>query len=66
LNGKFAVEKISEANPNALILDIEMPVMDGFTALPELLKRGPGCKVIVVSTLTRRNAEFSLKALAMG
>src|SRR5690606_14902193 len=56
--GKFA--------PEVIILDIEMPVMDGMTALPELLKRNPGVKVIMASTLTRRNAEISMRALSLG
>ena len=40
--------------------------MDGMTALPLLLKQQPGVKVIMASTLTRRNAEISLKALSLG
>ena len=50
-NGKLAVEQISESLPDVIILDIEMPVMDGMTALPELLKVRPGVKVIMASTL---------------
>ena len=49
-----------------MLLDLEMPEMDGITALPRLLKRRPGLKVIVVSTLTQRNAEISLKCLSLG
>ena len=65
-NGKLAVEQISESCPDVIILDIEMPVMDGMTALPELLKVKPGVKVIMASTLTKRNAEVSMRALSMG
>jgi two-component system chemotaxis response regulator CheB len=43
-----------------------MPGMDGITALPLLLKACPQAKIIMASTLTRRNAEISLKALALG
>jgi len=43
-----------------------MPHMDGITALPELLKILPGTRVIMVSTLTQRNATISMKALGLG
>jgi two-component system chemotaxis response regulator CheB len=49
-----------------VVLDIEMPVMDGLTALPQILEAAPGVKVIMASTLTTRNAQISLKALQAG
>jgi two-component system chemotaxis response regulator CheB len=49
-----------------VILDIEMPVMDGLTALPKLLAAKPDIKVIIASTLTRRGADISIRALAAG
>jgi two-component system chemotaxis response regulator CheB len=49
-----------------VILDIEMPVMDGLTALPKIIAARPGIKVIMASTLTRRNADISLQALSAG
>jgi len=49
-----------------VVLDIEMPVMDGMTALPLLLAKAPGVRVIMASTLTLRNAEISMRALEMG
>lgn len=65
-NGQLAVDGVSACSPDIIILDIEMPVMDGMTALPLLLKNCPDAKVIMASTLTRRNAEISLKALSLG
>jgi len=65
-NGALAVEQIGTALPDVVILDIEMPVMDGLTALPKLLQAKPGVHVIIASTLTKRNAAISLKALALG
>ena len=65
-NGKLAVEAIADCKPDVAILDIEMPVMDGMTALPLLLKNHPGVKILMSSTLTRRNAEISMKALSLG
>jgi two-component system chemotaxis response regulator CheB len=49
-----------------VVLDIEMPVMDGLTAPPRLLAVRPQVKVIIASTLTVENATISLKALAAG
>ncbi len=49
-----------------MVLDIEMPVMDGMTALPQLLARRPGMQVIMASTLTLKGASISMKALSKG
>ncbi|MGO4705024.1 chemotaxis response regulator protein-glutamate methylesterase [Microvirga sp. 2MCAF38] len=65
-NGRIAVEAVERFQPDIVLLDLEMPEMDGVAALPLLLKQKPGIKVIVVSTLTQRNAEISLKCLSMG
>lgn len=65
-NGQLAVDAIGSYQPDVVILDIEMPVMDGMTALPKLLEQKPDAKIIMSSTLTLRNAEISLKALSLG
>lgn len=65
-NGQLAVNSIAQSAPDVAVLDIEMPVMDGMTALPLMLKAQPGLQVIMASTLTRRNAEVSLRALSLG
>lgn len=65
-NGKLAVEDIEKSNPDVVVLDIEMPEMDGMTALPLMLAKKRDLVVIMASTLTRRNAEVSLKALSLG
>ena len=65
-NGKFAVNTAKRQPLDIIVLDIEMPVMDGLTALPLLLEASPGTKVLMASTLTARNASISLKALAAG
>lgn len=64
--GREAVDGIERSDPDVVILDIEMPVLDGISALPLLLERKPGLAVIMASTLTRHNAEISLKALSLG
>lgn len=65
-NGQLAVNSIAQSAPDVAVLDIEMPVMDGMTALPLMLEAQPGLQVIMASTLTRRNAEVSLRALSLG
>lgn len=64
--GLDAVNQVERAKPDVVVLDIEMPDMDGITALPLLLAKKRDLVVIMASTLTRRNAEFSLKALSLG
>lgn len=66
MNGKAALSVIKEAKPDIVLLDIEMPEMDGITALPLLLEASPGSKIIMVSSLTQRNAEITMKALQLG
>jgi two-component system, chemotaxis family, protein-glutamate methylesterase/glutaminase len=65
-NGEMALAALKRYDIEIVILDIEMPVMDGLTALPKLLAAKPGLKVIIASTLTRRGADVSMKALAAG
>lgn len=65
-DGEVAQRKIVEHKPDVVILDIEMPKVDGLTALPKLLKLAPRTKVVMSSTLTTRNADIALKALALG
>src|SRR4030088_977793 len=65
-NGREAVDQLDRVDPDVVILDIEMPELDGISALPLLLAKKKDLVVIMASTLTRRNAEVSLKALSLG
>jgi two-component system chemotaxis response regulator CheB len=65
-NGQVAIDTARRADPDVIVLDIEMPVMDGITALPKLLAVAPRAKVLMASTLTLKNAEVSLRALSAG
>lgn len=65
-DGVIAVAQAKKLQPDIMLLDIEMPNMDGLTALPLILEASPHTKVIIASTLTARNANISLKALQLG
>ncbi len=66
VDGQMAIDTLRRTPADIVVLDIEMPVMDGLTALPELLKVSPSIKIIMASTLSMRNAEISMKAMALG
>lgn len=65
-NGQLAVSQLARTDVDVIVLDIEMPVMDGITALPELLKASPDVKIVMASTLTQRNAQVSIEAMQKG
>ncbi|MCG6206321.1 chemotaxis response regulator protein-glutamate methylesterase [Rhodopseudomonas sp. HC1] len=64
--GLDAVNQIDRVKPDVAVLDIEMPELDGISALPKLLAKKRDLIIIMASTLTRRNAEISFKALSLG
>src|SRR6266568_7080849 len=64
--GLDAVNQLERINPDVAVLDIEMPELDGISALPQLLAKKRDLIIIMASTLTRRNAEISFKALSLG
>jgi two-component system chemotaxis response regulator CheB len=64
--GLDAVNQIERIDPDVAVLDIEMPDLDGIAALPLLLAKKRNLIIIMASTLTRRNAEISFKALSLG
>jgi len=64
--GREAVDQLLRHNPDVVLLDIEMPDLDGIEALPLLLEKKRDLIVIMASALTRRSAEVSLRALSLG
>lgn len=64
-NGKEAVELAKKHKPDVITLDIEMPEMDGLTALRHIMRECP-TQVLMVSSLTTEGSEASLKALKLG
>ncbi len=65
-NGKAAIEEIAKTEVDVVVLDIEMQIMDGMTALPQLIAARPGVQVIMASTLTLKGASISMKAISRG
>jgi len=64
-NGKDALEKIEVYQPDVITMDIEMPIMDGLTALKKIMATVPR-PVIMLSSLTKKGADETLKALDYG
>jgi two-component system chemotaxis response regulator CheB len=65
-DGASALSSIGTLRPDLILLDVEMPVMDGLVTLRELRKRGHKMPVIMCSSLTQRGAKVTLEALASG
>ena len=65
-NGQAALDALKVHDIDVVVLDIEMPVMDGMTALPLLLAADPGLRVVMASTLTTRGADIAMRALRLG
>jgi two-component system chemotaxis response regulator CheB len=65
-NGESALGAIENLRPDLVLLDVEMPVMDGLATLRELRVRGHRVPVIMCSSLTQRGARVTIEALACG
>jgi two-component system chemotaxis response regulator CheB len=65
-NGRIALQKMPQVCPDLVILDVEMPEMDGLATLRELRKTYPKLPIIMFSALTERGASETLDALALG
>ncbi len=66
IDGEQAIAQAATAKPDVIILDVEMPKMDGLAALPGLRKAAPQARVIMASTLTSRGASTTVRALGLG
>ena len=65
-NGVRALQQLQESAPDIVLLDIDMPVMDGLTALPLLLEKKPNLRIIVCSAASRDAAATAARCLALG
>ena len=65
-NGEIAISMLKKQPVDVILLDVEMPVMTGIEALPELLKIAPSTRIIMSSSLTKQNAEVTIRAMELG
>lgn len=65
-NGRIGVEKVRSLEPDLVVLDVEMPEMNGLEALQEIRKTHPDLPIIMFSTLTGDGASVTVEALAKG
>ena len=65
-SAETALASLARTPADVVLLDLEMPGMGGLHALPRILSICPGCRVLVVSSLTRAGAEHTLAALSTG
>ncbi|MDR1575867.1 MAG: chemotaxis response regulator protein-glutamate methylesterase [Treponema sp.] len=66
MNGLFALQKIPRVDPDVIVLDLEMPEMNGIEFLKERQKRGIRIPVVILSSIARRGAEITMEALSLG
>jgi two-component system chemotaxis response regulator CheB len=66
MNGVFALQKIPRVNPDIIVLDLEMPEMNGIEFLKERKKQGIKIPVVILSSIAARGAEITMEALALG
>jgi two-component system chemotaxis response regulator CheB len=66
MNGIFALQKIPRVNPDVIVLDLEMPEMNGIEFLKERKKQGIKIPVVILSSVARRGAEITMEALSLG
>jgi two-component system chemotaxis response regulator CheB len=65
-NGRLAIARLTQLQPDVVVMDVEMPEMTGLEALPHIRKSHPRLPVIMFSTLTTRGGAATLDALALG
>ena len=65
-NADEALDTLQDTRLDIVLLDVEMPGTSGLEALPEILRRGGGARVIIVSSLAEDGAEVAVRALALG
>ena len=65
-NGRIALEKLAELKPDVIVLDVEMPELDGLATLAEIRKRDRKVPVVMFSTLTSHGASATVEALTRG
>jgi two-component system chemotaxis response regulator CheB len=65
-NGQNALDELKAREVDVILLDLEMPVMDGLTAIPQMLARKPETRIVVASAFTAQGSERAVQALTSG
>lgn len=65
-DGREAVDKARDTQPDIILTDLEMPVMDGLSAIPLILQACPHSKIILCSALSEQGADVTLRGLSLG
>lgn len=65
-NGQDMFDKINKYNPNVITLDVEMPIMDGISALREMKRRNQSIPVIMLSSVSQRGTALTMECLDAG
>jgi len=66
MNGYFALQKIPRTEPDVIVLDLEMPEMNGIQFLEERKKQGIDIPVVILSSIAAKGAKVTMDALALG
>ena len=66
MNGVFALRKVESLNPDVIVLDLQMPELDGIGFLEERQKRGWDIPVVILSAVAKKGAEITIQALSLG
>ncbi|MCL2411835.1 MAG: chemotaxis response regulator protein-glutamate methylesterase [Treponema sp.] len=66
MNGNFALQKIPRVNPDVIVLDLEMPEMNGIEFLRERKKQGIDIPVVILSSIASKGAQITMEALNLG
>jgi two-component system chemotaxis response regulator CheB len=65
-NGRIALDRLEQLDVDIVLLDVEMPEMDGVETLREIRQRWPGIGVVLLSGADRHSADITMKALQLG
>ena len=66
MNGRFALQKLDRVNPDIIVLDLEMPEMNGIEFLRELKKQNIKIPVVILSSIAKEGAKVTIECLELG
>src|SRR6056297_3431276 len=66
MNGRFLLQKIPRLEPDVIVLDLEMPEMNGIEFLEARRERGIDIPVVILSSVAKRGAKITMEALSLG